>query len=175
MGESTSPESSRGRPFKKGKSGNPAGRPQGARNRATLAAEALLDGEAEALTRKVVELALEGDRSALRMCLDRVLPPRRERYVNFNLPPMKSAEDSVHAMNAIADAVASGEITVGEAAELGKCVESFVKVIEAAEFDQRLKLLEMERPDFLELREDAQRKVLEAEDAQRNDASFGSD
>ena len=165
MGEPTSPESSRGRPFKKGKSGNPAGRPQGARNRATLAAEALLDGEAEALTRKVVELALEGDRSALRMCLDRVLPPRRERYVNFNLPPMKSVEDSVHAMNAIADAVASGDITVGEAAEIGKFVESFVKVIEARDFERRLTDLEIERPKFLELREHAQ----------RNGAAFGGD
>jgi hypothetical protein len=61
----------RGRPFKKGRSGNPAGKPKGARHRATVAAEALLDGEAEGLTRKAIEMALAGDGTALRLCLDR--------------------------------------------------------------------------------------------------------
>jgi len=60
----------RGRPFAKGKSGNPAGKPKGARHRVTLATEALLDGEAEALTRKAVEMALAGDGAALRLCLE---------------------------------------------------------------------------------------------------------
>ena len=53
----------------KGTSGNPDGRPMGSRNRATLAAQTLLDGEGERLTRKAIELALEGDRAALRLCL----------------------------------------------------------------------------------------------------------
>ena len=57
----------RGRPFIKGQSGNPAGRPRGSRNRATRAMQTLLDGEAQALTRKAVELALEGDTTALRL------------------------------------------------------------------------------------------------------------
>ena len=62
------------------------GRPPGARHAATLAAEALLDGEAEALTRKAVEMALEGDPVALRLCMERVLSPRRDRPVRFALP-----------------------------------------------------------------------------------------
>ncbi len=69
----------RGRPFEKGQSGNLAGRPRGSRNRATQAMQQLLDGEARALTRKAVELALGGDTTALRMCLDRLLAPRRDR------------------------------------------------------------------------------------------------
>jgi hypothetical protein len=69
----------RGRPFPKGQSGNPAGRPRGSSNRATRAAEMLLDGEATALTRKAVELALAGDQAALRLCLDRTVAPRRDR------------------------------------------------------------------------------------------------
>jgi len=64
----------RGRPFQPGQSGNPDGRPKGARNAATVAAEVLLDGEAEAITRKCVELAKEGDTVALRLCLERILP-----------------------------------------------------------------------------------------------------
>src|SRR5687768_16932362 len=71
----------RGRPFQKGQSGNPDGRPKGSRNATTLAVESLLDGEAEALTRKAVELAIAGDIAALRLCLDRVLPPRKDRPV----------------------------------------------------------------------------------------------
>ena len=77
----------RGRPFEPGNSG----RPKGARNRATLAAEALLDGEAEALTRKAIELALAGGPIALRLCLDRILSPRRERPTTFALPELRSA------------------------------------------------------------------------------------
>src|SRR5689334_3084270 len=65
--------------FSKGQSGNPRGKPKGARHRSTLAAEALLDGEAEALTRKAIEMALAGESTALRLCLNRILSPRRER------------------------------------------------------------------------------------------------
>ena len=57
--------------FKPGTSGNPSGKPAGARNKTTLAVEALLDGEAEDLTRKAIELAKAGDMTALRLCLDR--------------------------------------------------------------------------------------------------------
>jgi hypothetical protein len=71
----------RGRPFEKGQSGNPAGRPPAMGKRATQAMQLLLDGEAQALTRKAVELALDGNTMALRMCLDRIGPPRRERTV----------------------------------------------------------------------------------------------
>jgi hypothetical protein len=73
-----------GRALEKGRSGNPAGRRPGSRNKAaTLAAAALLAGESEALTRKAVELALAGDPTAMRLCIERLLPPRRERTVKF--------------------------------------------------------------------------------------------
>jgi Family of unknown function (DUF5681) len=132
----------RGRPFVKGQSGCPAGKPKGARHRTTLAAEALLDGEAEALTRKVIELALSGDSTALRLCLDRILPPRRERPVSFIPPTLESAGDAVGAMAAIIAAVAAGEISPGEATELSKLVQGYVVALEASEFDQRLRAIE---------------------------------
>src|SRR5215813_5064816 len=97
-----------GKPFQPG---NP-GRPLGARHKATLAAEALLDGEAEGLTRKAIEAALGGDMAALRICLDRILPPRKERPVNFKVPALKSAEDAATAMAAITEAVAAGELAL---------------------------------------------------------------
>src|ERR1700737_1634281 len=72
-----------GRPFEKGRSGNPADRKVACRNKTTIAAAALLAGEAEALTRRAVELALVGDPTAMRLCIERILPPCRERTVKF--------------------------------------------------------------------------------------------
>src|SRR5919205_3313317 len=131
-----------GRRFAKGESGNPAGRPKGARHKATIAAEILLDGEAEKLTRKAVELALAGDTIALRLCLDRILPPRRERPISFALPKIETAADAVKAVAAIAEAVAAGEITPGEAGELTRLVDVFTRTLEATEFEARLTALE---------------------------------
>ena len=119
----------RGRPFEKGCSGSPAGRPRGSRNRSTLAAQMLLEGEAEALTRKAVELALGGDPAALRLCLDRVIAPHRERLVAFALPRMREPE---------------GVLAPAEAAELVKVVDTFAKAIEMRDFNSRLTALEKE-------------------------------
>src|SRR5215472_6812054 len=83
------PRLPRGRAFEKGRSGNSAGRRVGSRNKATLAAMALLAGEAEGLTRKAVEAALAGDPMALRLCVERILPRCRERPVEFALPPIE--------------------------------------------------------------------------------------
>ena len=59
-----------------------------------MLAEALLDGEAEALTRKAIEKALAGDGVALRLCLERVLPARKERPISFSMPAIASADDA---------------------------------------------------------------------------------
>jgi hypothetical protein len=128
--------------FVKGQSGNPAGRPPGCRNHATRTAETLLDGEAEALTRKAVALALDGDPTALRLCLDRVIAPRRGRHVHLELPPIANPADIAAAMAAITAAVAAGTITPGEAAEVAKVVDTYIRAIEASDFDRRLTALE---------------------------------
>ena len=109
----TTVKRSRGRPFAKGRSGNPGGRPRGSINRSTRAAQLLLDGEATALSRKAVELALAGDPTALRLCLDRTVAPRRDRSVELALPPINSAADILGAIKAVADAVGRGGITPG--------------------------------------------------------------
>jgi len=119
----------RGRPFLNGRSGNPTGRRYGSRNKKTLAAAVLLDGEAEALTRKAVELALEADPTALRLCIEHILPPCRERPVKFTLPPVKSSEDISIAMNAVTAALARGIITPGEAERIANVVDTFARAI----------------------------------------------
>ena len=132
--------STRGRPFP---AGNP-GRQKGTRNKATLAAEALLDGEVTALTRKAVDMALAGDTTALRLCLERIAPPRKDRPVPFTLPKMESADDAVRAGAALLQAVAQGELTPMEANELGRLVESYVKALEVSDLAKRLDRLEQE-------------------------------
>ncbi len=136
----------RGRPFPKGRSGNPRGRPPGARNAATMLAEQLLDGEAETLIRKAIQKAKQGNLPALRMCLDRILPSRRELPVHFMLPELGSASDAATAMAAIANAVACGELTPAEAGELCKLVETYVRTIEASDIERRLQALEEGQP-----------------------------
>jgi uncharacterized protein DUF5681 len=123
--------------FRRGRSGNPAGRPRGRLNSATRAAVLLLDGEAEALTRKAVELALAGDAAALRICLDRILGVRRGRPVEVTLPPVASIADLAAAMAAIAEAAARAAITPDEALALSQMVESFARTLEAAHVERR--------------------------------------
>ena len=128
--------------WRKGASGNRAGKPRGTRHKATLAVETLLEGEAEALSRKAVDLALKGDVSALRLCLDRIVPPRKDRPVCFELPVMTESKNAVTASAAIVAAVAAGELTPTEAAELSKTIDSFVRVAETADLAERIKRLE---------------------------------
>jgi hypothetical protein len=130
------------RPFQKGQSGNPSGRPKGARNKATLAMEILLDGETDRLARKAVEMALAGDTTALRLCLERIMPARKDRPVTFALPKLETPADAVTATAALVDAVASGDITPGEAAELSKLVEGFIRAVEVHDVQVRLERLE---------------------------------
>jgi hypothetical protein len=132
----------RGRPFSAGRSGNPAGKPQGALNRATTAAQALLDGEAEALTRKAVELALEGNMAALKLCLERLVPPRKERPLSLALPDVSGADALPKLTAALLAAVSRGELTAGEAGALSQLAANHGKALESAELERRIAALE---------------------------------
>jgi hypothetical protein len=121
--------------------GNP-GKPKGTRHKATQAALALLDGEAEALTRKAVDMALAGDGAALRLCLERIAPPRRDAPVSFDLPPMQSAADAAKAAGAVLDAVAMGDLTPQEGAHIMALVETYRRTLETTELEARVTALE---------------------------------
>jgi hypothetical protein len=99
------------------------------------------------LTRRAVELALSGDPTAMRLCIERVLPACRERTVNFALPPIESAADIAAAMKAVTSALADGAITPGEAATIAAVVDTFVRAIETSDFDRRLQLMEADFAD----------------------------
>ena len=131
--------------FQKGESGNPAGRPRGARNRATLLMQNLLADDAEAIGRKAIEMAKAGDLAAIRLCMDRLAPARKDEPVAFELPPIEKAADSVAATASIVAAVAAGELTPSQAAELSKVIDVYLRALENKGFDERLTKLENEQ------------------------------
>jgi hypothetical protein len=139
-------------PFEKGESGNPVGRPRGARNRATLLVQNLLAEEAEAIGRKAVEMAKGGDLAAIRLCMARLAPARKDEPVAFELPPIEKAADGVAAAASIVAAVAGGELTPSQAAELCKVIDVYVRALDSKGFDERLSKLENEIKRENELR-----------------------
>jgi hypothetical protein len=89
----------------------------------------LLEGEAQALTRKAIELAKAGDTTALKLCLERLLPPRKDRLVSFELPPIVSPDDAAKAVGAVLDAVAAGQITPSEAVTVAGLIDAKVRTM----------------------------------------------
>ena len=128
--------------FQPGQSGNPNGRPHGSRNKATLALESILDSEGEAITRKAIENALNGDMTAIRLCMERLIPVRKDSPVSFNLPEINNANDGAKAMASILRSLADGDITPNEASSVAGVIETYRKTLETAEFEGRLSALE---------------------------------
>jgi hypothetical protein len=102
----------------------------------------LLKANASELIEKAIEMAKGGDGPALRLCIERLAPARKDRPVFFELPKMKDAKDAVGASAAIVAAVAAGDLTPSEAAELSKVIDSYARVLQALEFDGRISKLE---------------------------------
>jgi hypothetical protein len=134
--------SNQGGRFQPGQSGNPAGKPRGARHKTTLLAEKLMQDDAEGVVKRVIEAAKGGDMTAARIVLDRIAPARRDSPVTIALPKIESAADAAKAMAAILAAVASGTVTPSEADQVAKIVAAFVSTLEASEFEARLRALE---------------------------------
>lgn len=127
--------------FQKGQSGNPAGKPKGARHKTTLAVQALLDGEAEALTRKAVEFALAGDTAAMRLCLERIAPAYKPSAapVRLSSPPPNNLTDTARAF---VQAAACGELAPDIAAQLVAAVASVARIEELETLKQRVEAIE---------------------------------
>jgi predicted GNAT family acetyltransferase len=139
--------SSQGR-FIPGTSGNPAGRPRGSRNHTTLAAQALLDEEAEQLTRAAIDKALEGDGVALRLCLERLIPPKRDHPIIVSIPKVTHPKHALAAIGQVIEAVKNGNLTPLEGQQMSELLEKWLKMVEVSEFTQRLDTLENQVAQF---------------------------
>jgi hypothetical protein len=132
----------KGGKFTPGVSGNPAGKPKGCRSKYSLAAEALLDGEAEKLTRKCIQAALKGDMQAMRLCIERIIPPRKDMPVKLKLPAVLSSKGLVDASQRVLAAVGKGEITPLEGAAVAQLLEGHRRFVEQEEILKRIEALE---------------------------------
>ena len=122
-------------------SGN-TGRPKGSRNKATIAIESLLQGQAEALTQTAVTKALEGDSLALRLCMERIAPAPKDKLVSFTLHKMNNAMDASEAAGSVLMAVSDGELTPIEATRVMGLIDSYRRTLELTEIEERLRALE---------------------------------
>jgi Family of unknown function (DUF5681) len=127
--------------FQKGKSGNPGGRPKGARAKATTFTERMIEGEQAEITSAVIEAAKAGDPTAMRLCMERICPVRA-RTVDFPLPPIETAGDVVKALGLVIQAMACGNLAPDEALKVAALIAEARKAIETGDLEDRLQKLE---------------------------------
>jgi hypothetical protein len=136
----------RGRPFEPGnKFGR--GRPAGSRNKSTVALQSILDQRGETILTKAVVMALEGDTTALRLCVERLLPPRRNSPVRFKLPRINSAADVARALSKVIQAVANGKLAPAEGEKITTMLESVQRIIESVDLEKRVGALERQHSE----------------------------
>ena len=125
--------------YKKGESGNPAGRPKGTQDKRTMLRQ-LLDPHAKKLIQKAVSLALEGDTTALRLCLERLIPPlkQRDESITLRLDGNTLTENGLSVINALS----KGEVTPSEANSFLQAIVAQVRIKEMDEIEARLIKLE---------------------------------
>jgi hypothetical protein len=128
--------------FKKGQSGNPAGRPKGSKNRATLLAIASMEGELDAIVRQVIEAAKSGDMVAAKLVVDKLVPASRSRPINITLPKVDSIDSAHQAQAEVVDAVATGDLLADEGQVLSNLIENQRRALETQYLEQRLKVIE---------------------------------
>lgn len=101
-----------------------------------------MEGQHEALTKKAIEAALGGDMVALRLCLERLAPPRKDSPIAINLPTIAKVSDTAEASAAVLSAVGAGEITPSEAGAIMALLTAHKSIVETAELEGRIAALE---------------------------------
>src|SRR3954451_16742050 len=123
-----------GRPFEKGNRASP-GRPQGSRNSATIMAEKLMQDGIDNIIKTVMDAANQGDMTAARLVLERIVPVRKGRTVNLTLPQLNTAEDVSKAVSVTVKAMADGDLTPDEAATVAGVLEAKRRTIEVTDLE----------------------------------------
>lgn len=124
--------------FQAGQSGNPSGKPVGSKDKRTALRE-LLNPHAPALVEKAVQKALEGDTSALKLCLDRCIAPLRSTTGSVAI---ESGGSLPERGQKTLDAIYTGEIDALTGSALLGALADQAKLVEMTEFEERLRKLE---------------------------------
>jgi Family of unknown function (DUF5681) len=131
--------------FRKGQSGNPAGRPPGSRNRATSMVQNLLEGAAENIAKRATQLAEDGNVAAIRICMNRLAPLGQHNPVAFELPSIHSTQDCLRATSAILTGIASGDIAPSAAMQIARVINVHLRAISTNDLEARMTKLEKDR------------------------------
>ena len=131
--------------FRKGQSGNPAGRPPGSRNRATSMVQNLLEGAGENIAKRATELAQDGNVAAIRICMNRLSPLGQHNPVAFELPPIHSPQDCLRATSAILTGIANGDIAPAAALQIARVIDVHLRAISTNDLEARMARLERDR------------------------------
>jgi hypothetical protein len=131
----------RGRPFQPGNQCG-QGRPRGSRNKKTIQWQEMLSEHGAALLKKCVLMAMQGDRSAMRLCMDRLVPPCKESPAQLRLPSMTSAAGLAQAQAAVLDAYSRGQLTASQAATMSELLDKYRQSLETEQLEARLQALE---------------------------------
>jgi hypothetical protein len=135
----------RGRPFEAGnKMGR--GRRPGSRNKRSVFAE-MMEGHGEALIKQCQVLAMQGDPTALKLCIDRLVAPCKSSSSRFRLPPLRTVNDLVQALPRIMQEVARGRLSAQEGEAIASMLDSQRRALETEEFEARLKAMEQKMGD----------------------------
>ena len=128
--------------FPQGISGNSKGRPVGSRRKSALLVEEIISEKAEEITQKLLKMALEGNIGAMKLVLERISPAPKDLPIKFALPKLENATDALPFMERVIKQVALGKITIEESKGLAHLLETYLKTVEAEEFERRLNALE---------------------------------
>ena len=129
--------------FKPGKSGNPAGRPKGIKDRRVALREKLLP-HADQLIEMVTTFAKSGDMVAMKIVLDRLIPPLKEEPIHVTIPKIESAVDCTQAHAAVVNAVAAGDMLPSEGQAISNLIEAQRRAFETTELAQQMRDLHEE-------------------------------
>jgi len=147
MAAAKTTDQQRGRPFQKGQSGNPKGRPVGSRHKVSILIETLIEARAEDVAQAALQAAIDGgDATLLKALLDRLAPARKERPVQVDLPALSSPADAPGVAAALLAKAAAGELTPGEAQGLANLLEAFRRQSELCDLEARIAALEARQP-----------------------------
>jgi hypothetical protein len=128
-------------PFKPGQSGNPTCRPKGVKDRRVALHDKLLP-HADQLIEMATTFAKSGDMTAMKIVMDRIIPPLRDEPIHVSTPNIESVEDCVRAQAAVVNALAAGEILPSDGQVMSALIEAQCRAYETHEMAKRLDAIE---------------------------------